>query len=382
MTFKLTCALTLTLGLFASLAHASSEVCALPGKTNPKKSLVITDLSVVNDARAQGSGPWSFARVFAGTLPGATALGEAAYAWMDLFGTVDAVNGYPIAPRVPGPILEHWPAVGQGSGVAGVGTNRDVTRAPLRLLAIVYRPDLVDAATAPAGEGRLIYGATDPMFGTKNLTLTFEFALPTDLTLPGGQKTSPRFWRESFANLSLVPFGPAYNARLEALTALFVESAEGRSHILQVRTNEQFFGQGWDLREFRPDAGQARLVQVPVAQTPDPSLNTANATELIQWIKANADDIGAERHKLPQKFLGASGFLIDDLFFWLKDAGLKESTRGAFARATCNGCHGGETGTRFLHIAPRLAVEPAKLSRFLIGDTIRRKSILDDAVCP
>jgi hypothetical protein len=41
--------------------------------------------------------------------------------------------------------------------------------------------------------------------------------------------------------------------------------------------------------------------------------------------------------------------------------------RHKFSLATCNGCHTRETGTQFLHIAPRNAGSEAMLSEFLTG---------------
>jgi hypothetical protein len=350
------------LALTQATSLRAASLCSAPNTVDATKSLVITDLTVVNDARASKTGAWSFARVFGAALPGASKLGEAAYDWLDLFGSVTSVNGFAVAPRTPGPMLQNWPELADG--------NLDVKKAPLRLLAIVYRPDLVSAA-APAGEGRFVYGATDPLIGTKNLTVIFEFALPAG-----------KDWQRAFADLSLKSFGPAYNQRLQALTEAFLTPTDGRSHVMQVRTNEQYFGQGWDLREFKPDQHGARLVAAPVAQTPDPSLNRADAAELIDWIQANRGAIAQGTHTVPERVLGATGFLIDDFFFWLKSVpGLDEGTRHAFAKATCNGCHGGETGTRFLHIAPRLAVEPARLSVFLKAEMASRRSALEAAVC-
>lgn len=41
-----------------------------------------------------------------------------------------------------------------------------------------------------------------------------------------------------------------------------------------------------------------------------------------------------------------------------------------FSLNTCNGCHGGETNTAFLHIFPRFEGEQSSLSGFLTGTTV------------
>ena len=55
----------------------------------------------------------------------------------------------------------------------------------------------------------------------------------------------------------------------------------------------------------------------------------------------------------------AAGFRWDGV-----EARYSEALRH-FSLNTCNGCHCGETGTEFYHIAPRRAGEESKLSKFL-----------------
>ena len=90
---------------------------------------MITDLSVVNDSRAKKNGAWSFARMMAAAHPAlaATKLGDAAHAWIEQFGAVDALNGYKLDQRTPGPLFSNWPRVGAPQGTIGTGTNLDVT---------------------------------------------------------------------------------------------------------------------------------------------------------------------------------------------------------------------------------------------------------------
>ena len=363
--FVIACALAATI----AKADDSDLPCAQSGWVKAASSLVITDLTVVNDVAARNEGPWSFAHALAGALPAAEHLGRAAYEWLDQYGTVTELNGFSVTPRTPGAFLSNWARVGAPDGTIGIGADLDPAKSPVRLLAIVFRPDLVHAQTAPQGEARLVFGATDRETGTKNLTIIFEYGLPDGFA-----------WAPAFAALSEVHFGPAYNTALQALTARFVEASGGETHLLRLRTNEQYFGQGWDLREFHVDGAGARFVQTPVAQTPDLSLNGNG--DLLQWINDNAAAVHAGQYELPEKFLGGTGFLVDDHFAWFKGApGLDPGLRADFAKNTCNGCHGRETDTRFLHIAPRLAVEPAALSPFLKAQLPIRRARLEAQVC-
>ncbi len=355
-------------GLSAGMAKAETLPCDTQGWLAAEKSLVITDLSVVNDSRAKKNGAWSFARMMAAAHPAiaATKLGDAAHSWLDQFGTIASLNGFKVDERTPGAMLGNWPRVGVPQGNIGSGTNLDVTRAPLRLLAIVYRLDL--------NEGRFVFGATDPQTGIKDFAVIFEFQLPAGAT--------PGFWPESFAALSSSPFGPAYNKRLETLTDLFTKPDSGTTLLKTVRTNEQYFGQGWDLREFRVNAAGTALVLGTPEKTPDVSLNGANGAKLVDWVKAHGEAIKSGDYAIPAEFQGGSAFLEDDHFKWLKSAqGVEPAVRAAFAMGTCNGCHGRETDTRFLHIAPRLAIEPAKLSKFLVDEMKIRASQLTKKVC-
>ena len=46
------------------------------------------------------------------------------------------------------------------------------------------------------------------------------------------------------------------------------------------------------------------------------------------------------------------------------------AARHKFSLATCNGCHGAESGTSFLHVRPASFGSPASLSGFLTGATV------------
>ena len=346
-----------------------------------EKSMVITDLSVVNSSQAEGNGDWSFGRAMVGALGTSDNLGTRTYNWIDQFGKVRNLNGFNVVRRTPGGLLENWPRRGPAGSNVLAGKDLDLTRSPFRLLAIVFRPDLA-GADKPAGEGRFVYGATNPQFGTKNLTVIFEFNLPTDIVFANGEQTTPAWWNRQIAELSTMSFGASYNQRLARLTNLFAKPTTGTSHISQVRTNDQYFGRGWDLREFHRDPDTMELIQRPVAQTPDTSLNTRGRSDLVAWVKENRDAILAGNFKVPERFLGGSSFLEDDVFAWfLGNRELDPQVRREFGMNTCNGCHGRETRTRFLHIEPRLAPDEAKLSRYLTNKMVQRARNLERQVC-
>ena len=241
-------------------------------------------------------------------------------------------------------------------------------KAPLRLAAIVYRQDL--------NEGRFVFGATDPQTGTRDFAVIFEFGLPA--------QADADFWPQAFASLSTMSHGQDFNKELQSLTDLFTKPSEG-TRLNQVRSNEQYFGQGWEMREFRVNAAGTALVIGTVKQTPDVSLNAGSGNaKLIEWVKGHGAEIKSGNYELPVELRSGSGFLEDDHFKWLKNGeqqGIEPAVRTAFAMNTCSGCHGRETETRFLHIAPRLAIEPAKLSKFLVDELKVRKSTLTKTVC-
>jgi hypothetical protein len=70
-----------------------------------------------------------------------------------------------------------------------------------------------------------------------------------------------------------------------------------------------------------------------------------------------------------QRFLGASSKVPED-FFW-RAPSVGGEARHKFSLNTCNGCHAGETATEFTHISNRAAGQPAQLSLFLRGGTVR-----------
>jgi hypothetical protein len=85
--------------------------------------------------------------------------------------------------------------------------------------------------------------------------------------------------------------------------------------------------------------------------------------------------------------------LID---FWEAPGINNPEARHKFSLNTCDGCHGAETGTEFLHVFPRVVGEQSRISGFLNGITVedpttgeprrlvelaRRRVLMEDIVC-
>ena len=363
-------------GLLASPVHAAALPCNETTWIKAERSLVISGLDVVNDSRASQSGPWSFARVMTSALAVADGqAGSLAYQWLDQWRTLTSLNGFPVGPRSPGIILAEWPRRG---GIAPeLSQDLDLTKAPFRLLAIVFRPDLRSEAK-PHGEGRFVFGATSGEQDKANMTVIFEFALPSVVTANGSMT-----WEKAIAGLSLEQDGQQYLQRLQQLTDLFLTPRDGHSHLAQVRTNEQLFAQGWDLREFHLTEGSAQLEQAPLANNPDISMNSgAGSPQLLAWVDASREQILHGDFEVPANLLAGSFLVLDDTFRWLAQTQeLPEDVKMAFARGTCNGCHGTHTGTRFLHVEPRIKSRASRLSPFLKGELPKRAQALEKQVC-
>jgi len=328
--------------------------------------LAITALSVVEDpVRTAPGGAWSF-----GTLMKAMAGDKDPSAlvrqWLKTWNTTQTVNGLtlPARTQMQSMVLGPWEAK---SG--GPNQPLDFSKAPFRLLAIMNRMDLRNPGVQ-AGEGRFVFGVLDSVGNPLQFTVILEYALP------GGSPEAIQGWARDWHALG--QFGvndPNYNAKLQALTDRFAKLGvmTGRpfgNALNQIRTNEFALAEPWEMREFNlTDTG---LRPVTVKLTPDAGLD--NSSVLGDFIRANQSAIVAEQYVVPERFEGMS-FLgaaakVPDGFFW-RAPGVTSEARHKFSLNTCSGCHAGETGTDFTHIAPRAAGHASVLSAFLRGGTVR-----------
>jgi hypothetical protein len=345
-----------------SAQACNSTVCRIERSAE----LVITALSVVEDpVRTAPGGAWHFGtlmRAMAGDQDPSTLVRQ----WLRTWTTAQTINGLTVPARTQmmTRVLGPWE---QRSG----GANRplDFNHAPFRLLAITNRMDLRQPGVQ-AGEGRFVFGVLDAAGNPMEFTVILEYALP------GGTPEAIQRWARDWHELGQLGLShPTYNAKLQALTDRFARTGvmAGRpfgNALNQIRTNEVVLAEPWEMREFNlTDTG---LRPATVKLTPD--LGFDSSSTLADYVRANQTDILAEQHRVPEtfaglRFLGAAS-RVPENFFW-RAPGTASEVRHKFSLNTCSGCHAGETGTDFTHIAPRVAGRAAVLSPFLRGGTVR-----------
>lgn len=321
-------------------------ILALPtlASTEPEGTLLFRDLDVVEGRRASPGGPWSFSELTRRATRGKP---DWPQAFLGEWQAQTASNGQPLVPRRSFDLLDYW--------------KRD--REPFRLLAIVFRLDL-RSNELPAGEGRFVFGLNSEVGDTgADLTLILEYPLPTSAD------RSLETWARDLSRLSGLQ-GEARLEGLERLTQIF----SGAPETLNLRTNDFFFSLEWELRNFRLRQGLFEAALLP--KTPADSY-LQNSADLIAWIRQNAEAVLSGNYELPNEMLAGASVVPDDQFAWLKDADLPEPVRRAFSLRTCNGCHAGETETRFQHVMNRRPGEVAKVSDFMVRDLALRARDLD-----
>jgi len=360
-----------------ALAVAPPTGCTV----NRNRELFIRDVSVVDDpirtslagdAADPRTGAWTFGRLMERLAPRPEDAPDLVEALLSSFETPQVINGFKVAPRpfITPTIHQAWPRRPDG--------KLDLARAPLLLNAIVNRIDLRDLSVGNAGEGRFVFGFMGPGAFPLQATLIMEF------TLPASSQADIQAWADAWHGLATHPFpSEEYNAALQAITDRItargaVPTAPNGSGLLRLRTNEIDFGDNkrWELREFNFDAETGFLVPATVKVTPDLSFN--GGPVLSSFMTANATDILADRHVVPETFADApflGGAIFNDLQPWFSDGSVDNEVRHHLSLNTCNGCHGGETGaqfgtnTAFLQVFPRLPGQEAGLSSFLTGET-------------
>jgi hypothetical protein len=310
-------------------------------------------------------------------------------------------------------LTEPWRAA-SGCAVADEGCLLAMDKAPFRLLAIVYRPDLRIVAeddTAIGGEGRFVFQLVGPTVGLRVAGGPLEVLDPTpkpqkftvifEYSLPVKKNEDTLDWANRWHALGALSFGDDYNRALRAITTDFAGPDAGDrrpngSALNQLRTNEvatqgqRRFGaeaplsppQFWELREFRLGQGTGGLVQHTVNLEPSREFDIARplfptplgtrAPELASFLVANGPAVLASTHAIPPAMLGNSALVGSAPYgAWGKvsNAGLHslvtaegvrvdDAVRDSFAVQTCAGCHRHETGTpHFMHLSDRRAID-------------------------
>jgi hypothetical protein len=355
----------------AIVDFSCSGNCADGPSVVAAKELIITDPTVVGDARASSTvpgAPWSFRSLMERMAPVGTDPADFVAAWLGQFELANgAVNGTPVAVRNTAALRALWPA--------GADGKLDLARAPFRLLAITNR---VDLHAAGAGEGRLVFGAVDASGAGRPMTVIFEYALPVADARTGAALTRGD-WAARFHALGGLPFGPAYDAALQAVTDQFTarNASPGRaggSAIAQVRSNEILMGGPWQLREFHLTSagGVLGLRLAPTAQTPPESALAAGTPQnraLLRYLTDARAAIHGAFAAVPEAILGGQA---DESFSWTFPTPVDAGARHGFAGQTCNGCHFSEAGGLqlggFYHVSPIADPGPdgsGRLSSFL-----------------
>ncbi|HLK92177.1 MAG TPA: hypothetical protein VKZ18_19950 [Polyangia bacterium] len=337
------------LGADAFQAFTCTAGCDVPSSIVPGKELVITDLSVVTDARTTDAadGPWSFRGLVEQMAPLGMDPADFMEAWINQFrsppppnGTL--VNGFPVDNRDADVLRLMWPKRADG--------KVDPANTPFRLRAIVNRADM-HASTN--GEVRFVFGvvdAADPFQLQQSMAIIFEYDLPAVDPTTGAALTR-QSWVAKFDALDAKTFGVDYNPALQAVTDLFTRRGTGPgrpngSSLINLRSNEvmmdpnpcECFGK-WQLRVFRlVDGGTLQLSTTP--QNPDDTAHdvttAANAT-LTSYLDTTGVPIRAGFATVPAATIGgqATAALSWNTF----SAPVDPVVRHAFAGQTCGGCH-------------------------------------------
>lgn len=365
---------------------------------DPYRELVVTDLRSIRDSRAAeflDDAPWSL-RSHLQWLAG-SADRDLAFTlawleeWRDRRSVGDENAVLTPRPRIDQLLIAPWLSEGSGPTGDDAGGSYGNSGAdpahpdfanwhnfPFQLIAIVNRLDLASApCTGSAGELRFVYTARDPV-RSRSLDLT------VIVEVPYPEVRTPVQWAKAWHSLGSLPHGESYNRELERLTRSVRAGAD--PFAARFRTNEQMLGISgglpWELREFRLEQGSEgrRLVHAPLEFTPPLNVDRG---KLDAHLVTHADSVLEGAVTLPPELRAGAAQVTTATFTW-PASNLGESLRRAFSRETCNGCHGGDTGSLpFQHIAPATGGGPARLSRFLDapdeeGDELsRRKTFVE-----
>ncbi|HEB94145.1 MAG TPA: hypothetical protein ENI94_11895 [Gammaproteobacteria bacterium] len=352
-----------------------------------EKSLLIRHPAVVQDpsrtfnvctGMGNPDGVWTFKHLvteMANTAQTGVTPEEFVRMWLSQWETSQIVNNWTVEGRtadIRTKIIDPWEAA---SG--GPENPLDLDKAPVQLMAIVNRVDLRENLAyggGSAGEGRFVFRVMDQGCHAWPFTIIFEYGIEKKSC------SAVKSWGQSWADLSGMALGSvAYNAALEDITESFVQAnaapaKPNGSALNQLRTNENFLNNPWELREFViAGAGwnQHFLKPNAVALTPDTSLN--NTPILNSYFASGIGGVPLRFPTIADPFRGGASTVPSSGFFW-KAPGIPSTlaeaeTRQKFSLETCNGCHAGETGTSFTHIKPGHPHEdlPANLSGFMTG---------------
>lgn len=324
--------------ILTSIILCSISYCfaASSPRLDPRRSLFITDLSVVNSSQADQK--WSFISVMDRLKTEQTTRGSFLTNWLRQWDEMTTINNQPVISLDSKALLRFWPLK---------NNQLDFSKSPLLLSAVVYRPDLFDRDRG--GEFRLIYTGYDYV-----TQFPLQFTIIAEFIIP---KALESWAKEKFVSLSSKPFGPAFNSVLDEMFDEFVT----HEHLGQIRVNDFIMNEKWDLREFKLD--QRELKMTTTEGTPE--LSMENSQELISLVWENRERILTADYILPQKFWGGMALMPAEDFMWFEKDPMDQDLRKAFSMMTCNGCHSGAVSARFVHLEPRDQSTEAVTSNFV-----------------
>ena len=347
-----------------------------PRSIDPKRELVITDLSVIEHPEltdpTSETPYWTF-KYLMEQMSVNQNTSEFVQAWLEQW-LVDQSVGFgnsPARPAMQERVIRPWL---DASG----GSELDLNLAPFKLLAIVNRMDLRSFDCDDifsAGEGRFVFAVLDE----KGRQLGGGFTAIFEYNLKATNFNELQRWALKWHDLGQSPIGSDnYIKKLSIITRKFTDAYRDvsstpagrptfKSHLNQLRTNEIGLASPWELREFRIDPHSDSLLQTPVARTPD--FTFFNGTPLGRTIMGVVVNSGME---IPPRILGtAAPTPFGEAW---EPENVSSQSRHQFAVNTCNGCHRIETNTPFVHIGiplnndlPTSLGNPAFLSGFLTG---------------
>ncbi|MFB1482408.1 hypothetical protein [Corallococcus sp. RDP092CA] len=364
----------------------------LASLVDPARSLIIRAPAVVNDVTrtydpctgvGNPNGKWTFNYLMTEMAnPPYTGVAPATFVreWLRQWEQPRTLNGFVNPPRasIAANLIAPWPKLASG--------ELNLAKSPFKLIAIVNRLDLAGSNPAygsgSAGEGRFIFAATT---GSGSSCYTVPFLVILEYGVDKNGCADIKTYAQQWQALSGLTLGSAsYNAALEALTEQFARRdlsprKPNRSSINQVRTNDDWLGNPWELREFRlwnsainpnsfsttPPPVLGLLNSHTVAQTPD---RTTQGTLFPSFVNASASAIITGAYSVPLQWSGspirAGRAIVTNPTatppFWSKPASVipNRQARHVFSLNTCDGCHGDELGTNFTHVSWTGALSP------------------------
>jgi hypothetical protein len=355
-------------------------------------SVFVTATSVVEDPSrtydpcsnsGTKMGPWTFGFLMT-QMANTTATGISpsrfVLNWLLTYTHTQTVNSDPLAVRPNiGDFIHRW--LVSSNGLAD--STLDLSIAPFRLLAIVNRLDLrsnsgYSGQGGNAGEGRFVFAGLDANCNPMPFNVIFEYGV--NKTGCTAIKSYAQQWYD-LKNLALP--SAAYNTDLQAITDQFTlantnPAKPNGSSLDQLRTNENAFGDPWELREFNIDPTTHLLFNTTVKQTMQTKFNNTPLLDsyMVQHggrIRNNTDIVPLlfNFHGRDTAFLG--GVAPEPPLFWaepLATLTTNDTVREMLSLNTCNGCHNIETNATFRQVVPNAFGTPAFLSGFLTGTTV------------